>query len=421
MKTPKITTPVKNNKFEEFKDKIEQKRNIANESAKKNIRVVFKFRGGEVGTDNLGTDVLELFTNEQKVVFEGKTYKFSEVLGPETTQIETYQKSWKDVIGKVLEGYNGTVFVYGNSGSGKTFTMLGPDSVIEYLTSPDSKNKNIDPEIGASFGIILRACTEIFDLINRSFTKGEKIEYKIYVQYFEIYMEKIFDLVNYTGEGANLKTTKTGETYIQPMTAREVRSPQDVWEILEIGQKHKKMSSTLINDRSSRSHTIFLLEVSGVRSDGLTKKAKLNLIDLAGSEKYDNIGPNESRHKESTNINKSLHHLSNCIKSLSEGHKFVNFRDSKLTHYLKDTLSGNSNTVLICTGSHQKINHNHTKMTLAFGLRAQLVKTTPVWTTELSKAQMMKQIKILKQENFDLKVIIEEIKNGGDARSVLEK
>lgn len=172
------------------------------------------------------------------------------------------------------------------------------------------------------------------------------------------------------------------------------------------------MSATHINDRSSRSHTIFLFEVIGQREDGFTKKAKLNLIDLAGSEKYKNIGPSESLRKESTNINKSLHHLSNCIKSLSEGQKFVNFRDSKLTHYLKDTLTGNSNTVLICTGSHSIINQHHTKMTLAFGLRAQMVKTTPVATTEMSKEKMLMQIKILKQENFDLKIIIEEIKNG---------
>lgn len=407
----------------EFKSKIQQRQKEAVEDSKKNIKVIFKFRGGEQSTENLGPDVLEVRSHEKSVMFEGKTYKFSEALGPTTTQFETYQKSCKEVISKVLDGFNGTIFVYGNSGSGKTHTMLGPDSVVEYLSSPDMKNQNIDPGMAADFGIILRACTEIFELMNKSFTRGENIVYKMNAQYFEIYMEKIFDLINYTGEGANLKTTKAGETYIEPMTKCEIRTPQDVCRILEIGQKHKKQSSTHINNRSSRSHTIFLLEVLAERKDGVTKKAKLNLIDLAGSEKYNNIGDSEELHKESTHINKSLHHLSNCILALSEGHKFVSFRGSKLTHYLKDTLSGNSNTVLICTGSHQKINHNHTKMTLEFGIRAQKVKTKPVSTEEMSKAKMMKQIRELKQENFELKIIIEEIRNGADPKIIetLEK
>ena len=175
-----------------------------------------------------------------------------------------------------------------------------------------------------------------------------------------------------------------------------------------------KQSATHINDRSSRSHTIFLLEVLAEQKNGVIKKAKLNLIDLAGSEKYNNIGTSEQLLKESKHINKSLHHLSNWILSLSKGDKFVSFRGSKLTYYLKDTLNGNSNTVLIWTGSHQKINQTHTKMTLDFGIRAQLVKTKPVSTEEMSAEMMRHQIKILKQENFDLRVIIEEFKHNGD-------
>jgi len=379
---------------------VKAKQKKVAEEAKKNIKVVIKFRGGEDDLDNLSQEELEVRTQQQSVFFDGRTYKFSEALGAHASQFETYQKSCKDVINKVLEGYNGTIFVYGNSGSGKTFTMLGPDSVIEYLSSPDMKNQNIDASIAENFGIILRACTEIFELMNESFKKGEKVVYKMTAQYFELYMEKIFDLVNYTGEGAHIKTAKSGETFIEPMTKCEIRTPQDVCRILEIGQKHKKQSATHINDRSSRSHTIFLLEVIAQRKDGVTKKAKLNLIDLAGSEKYTNIGPSQERQKESTNINLSLFQLSNCIKSLSEGRKFVSFRGSKLTHYLKDTLSGNSNTVLICTGSSQKINHGHTKMTLDFATRAQKVKTKPVSTEEMSRDKMMKVIKLLKQENL---------------------
>ncbi|CAI2365274.1 unnamed protein product [Moneuplotes crassus] len=410
-KIPDSSSPTKSEVPQEDNTKAKKGKKVS--SSKKNIKVVIKFRGGEVDTENLTPEQLKINQEQKSVFFDERTYVFSEALGPAITQAETYQVSCKEVISKVLEGYNGTIFVYGNSGSGKTYTMLGPDSVVEYLSSPDMQNQNIDPNISANFGIILRACTEIFELMNKSFKKGENVGYSMTAQYFEVYLEKIFDLVNYTGEGASLKTSKSGETFIDPMTKIDVRTPQDVCKILEIGQKHKKQSATHINDRSSRSHTIFLLEVLTERKDGITKKAKLNLIDLAGSEKYSKIGPSEERLKESTNINLSLLQLSNCIKSLSEGHKFVNFRSSKLTHYLKDTLSGNSNTVLICTGSHQKVNQSHTKMTLEFATRAQKVKTKPVATEEMSKSKMIKLIKKLKQEVLELKSIIEDFKTEG--------
>lgn len=122
----------------------------------------------------------------------------------------------------MLEGYNGTIFVYGNSGSGKTFTMLGPDSVIEYLSSKDMVNHNIDSATADKFGIILRASYEIFELMNKGFEEKLLVGFKMNVQYFEIYMEKIYDLIEYTGETAYIKMTKTGETYADPMTKREV-------------------------------------------------------------------------------------------------------------------------------------------------------------------------------------------------------
>lgn len=142
---------------EKLKSMLESKGRQTTENLKKNIRVIFKFRGGEDETENLGTDELELRSSQRTVVFEGRTYTYSEVLGPNTTQFETYQKSCQDVVRKVLDGYNGTIFVYGNSGSGKTFSMLGPESVVDYLSSTEMKNQQIDSKMAESFGIILRA------------------------------------------------------------------------------------------------------------------------------------------------------------------------------------------------------------------------------------------------------------------------
>ena len=161
------------------------------------------------------------------------------MLGPNSTQLETYKLSWKDVIRRILDGYNGTIFVYGNSGSGKTYTMLGPDSVIEYLSSKDMTNQSIDQKMADKFGIILRASNEIFELMNKGFAEKVIVGFKMNVQYFEIYMEKIYDLIEYTGETAHIKITKSGESYVDPMTKWEVSTPQDICKILEIGQKHK--------------------------------------------------------------------------------------------------------------------------------------------------------------------------------------
>ena len=220
-------------------NKTKAKHANTNDHSKKNIKVVFKFRGGEVNTDNLPKDVLDVRSEERSVMFEGKTFWFSEVLGPNSNQLETYKKSCKEIIGKVLEGYNGTIFVYGNSGSGKTFTMLGPDSVIEYLSSKDMFKQTIDSATADKFGIILRASNEIFELMNKGFEDKTLVGFKTNVQYFEIYWEKIYDLIEYTGESSNIKMTKTGETYADPMTKREVTWPKDIWDILKIGQEHK--------------------------------------------------------------------------------------------------------------------------------------------------------------------------------------
>lgn len=144
---------------------------------------------------------------------------------------------------------------------------------------------------------------------------------------------------------------------------------------------------------------------------GIVKRAKLNLIDLAGSEKYKNLGDCETLHKESNNINKSLHHLSNCIIKLSQGDRHIPYRDSLLTRYLTDTLGGNSNTVIICTASRLKSNSTHTKMTLEFGLCAQKIKTHPVAQIEYSVEDLKKVIKKLQNENKELKKKVEKLLN----------
>ena len=230
-------------------------------------------------------------------------------------------------------------------------------------------------------------------------------------QYFEIYMEKIYDLVNYSSKGigvSGITTSRLGETCVQ-IPKRPINSFKDAFSILKIGQKNKKEASTFINDRSSRSHTVFAIELVLRNQKGRVKRCKLNLIDLAGSEKYNNLGECDNLHKESNNINKSLSYLSKCILSLSQKERHIPFRNSMLTRYLSDTLGGNSNTMIILTVSKLKNNLTHTKITLEFGLRAIKIKTTPVVHVEYSLPELKKIIKKLEKENGELKFKISEL------------
>lgn len=237
--------------------------------------------------------------------------------------------------------------------------------------------------------------------------------YQLSVQYFEIYLEKIYDLVNYTDKGYSMiavQKDRRGDIKV-PVKAHLVKSFNDVCKILKIGQKNRKEASTFNNERSSRSHTVFAIEVLSQNHKGRVKRAKLNLIDLAGSERIANLGESETLQKECTNINKSLLHLSRCIKLLSEGEKKVNipYRDSILTRYLTDTLGGKCNTALICTISRLKSKETYTKMTLEFGMWAQKIKTTPVAQVEYSVSELKQKIKKLEEENKDLKTKIRQL------------
>ena len=226
-------------------------------------------------------------------------------------------------------------------------------------------------------------------------------------------MEKIYDLIDNTNNGYSIHhVTRNKKNQIQvPMTSKTITSFEDVCKILKTGQKYKKQASTVNNERSSRSHTVFALEFISRNKKGHIKRAKLNLIDLAGSERFENLGDDTTLQKESNNINKSLLHLGHCIYKLSLGFKktSIPYRDSLLTRYLSDTLGGISNTVMICTTSKLKSNQTHTTMTLELGMRAQTIKTQPVQQLELSPAELKLKIKRLQAENKEMKVQITDL------------
>ena len=185
----------------------------------------------------------------------------------------------------LLGGFNGTIFMYGQSGSGKTYTMLGPDPVVDALVKNDGGE--ISEEVQQMYGVIPRAIIDIFTEINR-IVEAHGAEIQLKINYYEIYQEKFNDLLAPNpnmGKDLKLREQKNGQVVVLGADGVFVTSPGDIFELLTIGQRMCKTASTNQNDRSSRSHTIFVIEYMQKDKGGSQKVGRLNLVDLAGSER----------------------------------------------------------------------------------------------------------------------------------------
>lgn len=207
-----------------------------------------------------------------------KTYKFDVNLGDDSTQLEVYEKCAKRTISDFLNGINGTIFAYGQSGSGKTYSMMGPGEVVGALAADFT---NVSPDIKNKFGITPRAVEEIYEAKARMEMQGDTC--KVQVSYIEIYNEQLKCLLS--GE-ENLKICSNGEGFIIPKkTIRECPRPEDIFKTLVEGTKKREVKSTGLNEESSRSHSIFIIDFFHKDLGGVERKSILNLVDLAGSER----------------------------------------------------------------------------------------------------------------------------------------
>ena len=188
----------------------------------------------------------------------------------DSSQEKAYNLAAKDTVTSLLNGYNGTIFMYGQSGSGKTFTMLGPDIVVETITKGVEAGGEVSDEVQNLYGVIPRAIFDIFNEINRMIeAHGAQVELKI--NYYEIYMEIFNDLLSPNpnmGKNLKLREMKNGQVIVLGSEAVTVTSPDDIFELLTVGQKMRKVASTNQNDRSSRSHTIFVIEFTSREKNG---------------------------------------------------------------------------------------------------------------------------------------------------------
>ena len=301
-----------------------------------------------------------------------------------------FEEAVKGLVISALEGINATVFAYGQTASGKTFTVRGNEKCP---------------------GLIPLSIYELFEGIQAHSTYS----FKVTVSFFELYNETINDLLEPVNKNLEIRENYAG-VWIKGLSEKNVNNPKEALEYLQLGDSMKKVGETKLNQESSRSHTVFRITIESKALDSTpsasSQISQLNLVDLAGSEAVSRTKAEGMRrwyafvlrYREGMKINKSLLALSNVIQRLSSGQaKFINYRDSKLTRMLQPALGGNSKTAIICTISKLKENYQEALNTILFGTKAKNIKNN-VKVNEIIKdtnarlVQAMKEIQRLKEQ-----------------------
>ncbi|KAL0233044.1 hypothetical protein GEMRC1_011791 [Eukaryota sp. GEM-RC1] len=358
-----------------------------------NIKVVCRFRPingrerKEQEETGIGGNEVVFFPNNQTVEIMAsalgkQTFNFDRVFGPNTEQPIMFNESAKSVVLDIAKGFNGTIFAYGQTGAGKSWSMFGDVRKLE------------------NNGIIPRASRYMFEYIAED-TSGS--EFSIKCSFLEIYNETINDLLNPAGRNLRVKESRDQGVFVDSLTETPVGTVDDIMECLDIGESARSVSCTQMNAVSSRSHSVFVMILESKSPDGATKKAKLNLVDLAGSEKIGKTGAEGQTLAEAKKINQSLSSLGNCINALVEGSGHIPFRNSKLTRILQDALGGNCKTTLLIACSPHEFNVEETLSTLKFGQRAKCIKLKAKVNAQRSPAEMMRMIDRLTKQVKELR------------------
>ncbi|KAM9495958.1 kinesin-like protein KIF3C [Clarias gariepinus] len=290
-----------------------------------------------------------------------KTFTFDAVYDATSKQSDLYDESVRPLVDSVLCGFNGTVLAYGQTGTGKTYTMQGEWTEAERR------------------GIMPSSFEHIFTHISRS----QNQQYLVRASYLEIYQEEIRDLLTADhSKRLELKESPESGVYVRDLSSFVAKNVKEMEHVLNAGNRTRSVGATDMNERSSRSHAIFSVTVECSRPgpDGRNHicVGKLNLVDLAGSERQSKTGARGERLKEATKINLSLSALGNVVSALADGRgAHVPYRDSKLTRLLRDSLGGNAKTVMVATLGPASFNYDETLTTLRYANRAKNIKNVP--------------------------------------------
>ena len=371
----------------------------------------------------LGANCIDISKDKKSITLKNydNNYVYDKIFPAETDQKTIFNEIGLPLVKKFLSGYNSTIFAYGQTGTGKTHTIIGP---LESLFDDNNDNFGLIPNI---LNFLFNNKEEATNIIRSSSKeKAEKIDYSLSCACIEIYQEHLIDLLsnnksNFEKDDEVLKIREDPKKgmYIENLTELEIASAKSAKEALISGFKNRHVASTSMNRESSRSHLIYtLFLISSFEMDGgliITRTSRLHLVDLAGSERQKYTNTQGVRIKEAGNINKSLSILGNVINAVIEFNegktKFVPFRDSKLTYYLKDSIGGNSKTVIIGNISQSYIQMNETQSTLNFIQRAKMIKNKAKIIENVNDTVKLLQneIKSLKQANEELTKKINEL------------
>ncbi|XP_060097964.1 kinesin-like protein KIF1A isoform X1 [Heteronotia binoei] len=291
------------------------------------------------------------------------------------SQKQVYQDIGEEMLQHAFEGYNVCIFAYGQTGAGKSYTMMGRQEKDQQ-------------------GIIPQLCEDLFSRIND--TTNDNMSYSVEVSYMEIYCERVRDLLNPKNKG-NLRVREHPllGPYVEDLSKLAVTSYNDIQDLMDSGNKARTVAATNMNETSSRSHAVFNIIFTQKRHDAETditteKVSKISLVDLAGSERADSTGAKGTRLKEGANINKSLTTLGKVISALAEMDSgpnknkkkkktdFIPYRDSVLTWLLRENLGGNSRTAMVAALSPADINYDETLSTLRYADRAKQIRCNAV-------------------------------------------
>ena len=319
---------------------------------------------------------------EQPNLFQLHRFTFDQVFDLDSNQIDVYTLTAKPAVQSVLEGYNSTIFAYGQTGTGKTYTMEG------FTFNQNDPNR----------GIIQRTIEDIFNYIMT--TSSENTKFIIRASYLQIYNEFISDLLKPEKKNLQIREDKKKGIYVDLLSEWAVRNPVDLYALLKRGTSYRTTSATNMNDVSSRSHAVFVITVEQMTTETINgqthtqiKVGKLNLVDLAGSERVRVTGATGQQLEESKKINKSLSCLGNVINALTDQKNRIHipYRDSKLTRLLEDSLGGNCKTTMIAMISPAHDAFNESLSTLYFAQRAKKIQNRPIVNEDLNNRALIRQ------------------------------
>ncbi|XP_074589164.1 kinesin-like protein KIN-5C [Curcuma longa] len=322
-----------------------------------------------------------------------RVFTFDKVFGPSAKQKDLYDQAVVPIVREVLEGFNCTIFAYGQTGTGKTYTMEG--ECRKAKSGPKG-------QLPADAGVIPRAVKQIFDTL-----ESQNAEYSVKVTFLELYNEEITDLLaleelsKTTLEDRQKKTLPLmedgkGGVLVRGLEEEIVTNADEIFSLLERGSAKRRTAETLLNKQSSRSHSLFSITIhikeATPEGEELIKCGKLNLVDLAGSENISRSGAREGRAREAGEINKSLLTLGRVITALVEHLGHIPYRDSKLTRLLRDSLGGRTKTCIIATVAPSVHCLEETLSTLDYAHRAKSIKNKPEVNQKLMKSTLIKDL-----------------------------